>query len=89
MVDIYTSQFRYSKSDRLDITYKTGDPAFRPTKEIVFGYKNNRLTEAQYSNLYLELMLNSYNVNRDRWNEVLNMDRRFYMLYLIYQIYYI
>jgi uncharacterized protein YeaO (DUF488 family) len=81
MVNIYTSQFRYSKPDRLDITYKTGDPVFRPTKELVFAFKNYNITETQYSTRYLELMLNSYSVNRNRWDEVLNMDRITFVCY--------
>ena len=74
MVKIYTSQFRYSGPDRLDITTKA-KTSFSPTWDMVRNYKDNIITKQQYTNLYAKLMNQSYIDYRMDWNNILNKDR--------------
>lgn len=74
MVKISTAQFRYSGPDRLDITFKTGDPVFAPTKRLVYDYKYRGLSEDHYKTQYIQLMNNSYRNQQHRWNQILAMD---------------
>lgn len=72
---IYTAQYRYNGPDRIDITYKTEDPyfgaIFKPTKELVFAYKDGRIDETEYASLYRLLMRESYKNYEDRWLSLL------------------
>lgn len=81
MVKISTSQFRYVGSDRLDITFKTGDKTFAPTKELVYGYKYHGLSEDAYKSQYIQLMTKSYIDNRFRWDQILMMDTIVFVCY--------
>ena len=81
MVKIYTSQFRYNSNDRYDITVKTGDPDFAPTWDMVMKYKNGSLSEEDYIEMYRQLMLNTYNTKREKWNKILNKDRITFVCY--------
>jgi len=74
MVKIYTSQFRYIGPDRFDITVKE-KTIFSPTWDIVDRYKNGLINEQTYSEIYKQLMLNSYYNNLNKWNEILNKER--------------
>jgi hypothetical protein len=61
---LYTAQYRYSGRDRLDITVKGNDPAgkiYAPTWNMVQGWKNNSLSNEEYTDMYYHLLL-------DRWN---------------------
>ena len=74
MLKIYTAQYRYNGPDRVDITYKTEDPfgdIFKPTANLVFAYKENRINEQIYSEHYRQLMLRSYYDNQHRWDSML------------------
>jgi len=78
---LYTIQIPVAKrlgldkdSRYIDITVKSGDKAFAPTWKMVMGSKQDRITDEEYTNQYTELMRQSYKVNRERWNEVLNLD---------------
>jgi uncharacterized protein YeaO (DUF488 family) len=75
VLQIYTSHHRYQGADRLDITVKTGDPAFAPTWDLVMGSKNGHISEEKYKERYYQLMRQSYTQNRFRWNELLSQDR--------------
>ena len=74
--NIYTAQYQYNGPDRVDITYKTKDlyfgSIFKPTKYIVFDYKNGHINEETYSNIYHKLMLQSYHKYKNRWYSLLN-----------------
>jgi len=73
--NIYTAQYNYDQNDRIDITYKTDDPyfgsIFKPTKHIVFDYKDGHINEETYSKIYHKLMLTSYHKYKDRWHSLM------------------
>ncbi len=75
MVKVYTAQYNYRGEDRLDITVKLGDKAFAPTWDMVRAYKSGRITQKEYTEMYYALMRRSYRNNRQRWDEVLAMDK--------------
>ncbi len=74
MLKVSTAQFKYNGFDRLDITFKTGDPTFAPTKQIVYGYKYHGLSDEEYTRRYIHQMEISYNNNRYRWEQLLSQD---------------
>jgi hypothetical protein len=58
-MDIWTAQYRYNDTGRLDITAKGEDPLgkiFAPSWPMVMGVKNRTLTREQYSIEYAEIM---------------------------------
>ena len=71
---IWTAQYRYPGTDRLDITVK-GQHAigkiFAPTWMLVSAWKEHRIDWVEYSDAYFKLMRMSYRTNRSIWNEVL------------------
>ncbi len=74
---LYTAQYRYSGSDRLDITVKGKDPvgkAFVPTWKMVIGSKEGKISWDKYQQMYRELMQTSYRENRDIWDDFLSRD---------------
>ena len=81
MVKISTSQFAYRGSDRFDITYKTGNSIFAPTKEMVYDYKYKGLSIEMYTKLYIQLMDNSYAQNRYQWDQILTYDTVVFVCY--------
>lgn len=64
---------RYMGADALDITVKSGDKVFAPTWDMVMDYKEGRISEALYTELYRQLMRKSFRTNRARWESVLAM----------------
>lgn len=77
MLRIYTSQYRYGGADRLDITVKGNDPlgkVFAPTWDIVKDLKDEKITQKQYEELYVDLMRDSYLDYPDEWTKLLSMD---------------
>lgn len=63
---IWTSQYRYSGRDRLDITVAGRCPVgkmWAPTWEMVNSFKAGTLTQEQYSKMYYDLLLK-------RWHEI-------------------
>ena len=81
MVRIYTVQISVAKKlgliedpRYLDTTVKSGDEVFAPTWKMVMGVKQSRITEEEYTWQYCEMMRESYQHNRQRWDEVLSME---------------
>lgn len=59
-MDIYTAHYRYSDDDRMDITVKGNQypgNLFAPTWEMVKGYKDQKLTQWDYTVQYFSLLL--------------------------------
>lgn len=75
MVDIYTSQYRYTGDDRIDTTVKTSDGVFAPTWDMVMRHKKGQLSDEQYIRQYYQLMQKSYINNRSVWEEILRRER--------------
>ena len=80
MVEVYTSQFRYSGLDRFDITAKQKTP-FSPTWSMVNRFKNGTINQEEYSNLYADLMNRSYITNYNSWRDVLNLNKVIFVCY--------
>ena len=55
-LQVYTSQYRYSGDDRLDIIVKTSDGTFAPTWEMVKKHKSGEMSDEEYTKRYLLLM---------------------------------
>lgn len=81
MLKIYTSQFRYSKPDRFDITVKTGNKTFAPTWDIVLGIKQGKITEHEYKLEYLYLLAKSLKENKQEWDKLLSLDQVTFVCY--------
>ncbi len=64
---ISTAMNDYRGPGRVDVTFKTGDKIFAPTKELVYAYKYNNLSEEDYTEQYLDMMRVSYKSNRRAW----------------------
>ena len=57
---LYTAQYRYAGRDRIDITVKGNDIAgklYAPTCSMVRRYKEGTMTEAEYTKLYYDLLI--------------------------------
>jgi uncharacterized protein YeaO (DUF488 family) len=81
MVSIYTIQISVAKKLNLaederylDVTVKSGDKTFVPTWKMVMGHKQRRITNEEYLDEYYEMMRDSYQNNRQRWDEILSME---------------
>ena len=74
MLKVYTSQYRYSGKNRLDITVKSGDKTFAPTCDIVIKVKKGLMTEEEYTKEYYKLMRKSYKENKNKWDKLLSQD---------------
>lgn len=71
MLRVFTAQYRYAGPDRLDITVKGRHDLgkqFAPTWDMVWGYKQGRLSQEEYTARY-RFLLNS--VEKPRWEELL------------------
>jgi hypothetical protein len=74
---VYTAQYRYSGSDRLDITVKGKNSIgkyFAPTWNIVYMFRDGSIDWSEYTRIYTDLMRTSYIKHRDIWEEVLSRD---------------
>ena len=72
---VYTSTYRYSGDDRLDITVKGNDNLgnfFSPTWGMVRDFKSKKLSELFYTKLYQDIL---NRVNLKYFNEILKRDR--------------
>jgi uncharacterized protein YeaO (DUF488 family) len=79
---LYTARIgSYKGQDVLDITAKSGEPAFAPTWELVMDWKEGRITWQQYTDRYRTLMLDSYGRDPQRWLDLLRRDTLTLMCY--------
>lgn len=78
MLNIYTGRIGQTG---LDITVKSGDKVFAPTWDIVMNLKNGNITWQQYVKEYYALMRNSYQINHERWLEILNKNEVTFLCY--------
>lgn len=72
-MDIYTAQYRYAGTDRLDITVKGQDPIgklFAPTWPMVMGLKNGSMTEEQYTQMYHRKLNDLFTTSL--WQDLIN-----------------
>jgi hypothetical protein len=74
-IKVYTAQYRYKGSNRLDITVKTGNKVFAPEWWLVRNYKEGRINEEEYTKFYYELMRKSYREHPKEWERIFKMDR--------------
>lgn len=80
-MNLYTTQlchWRLSKSMGIllvDITVKSGDGTFSPTRDLLNRYQYHGLSEADYRREYIELMRQSYRVNKTVWLSIANMPK--------------
>lgn len=58
----------------LDTTVKSGDHAFAPSWDIVMAIKRGEIGEQEYRTHYIDILRASWKLERERWEEVLNMD---------------
>ena len=71
---VKTSNMSHKGPNRLDITVKSGDKVFAPTRDMVKYLKADRLSWESYEAMYHYRMRKSYREHRARWDEVLAMD---------------
>ena len=77
---IWTAQMNKTKGKGypvLDITIKNKDKfgkIFAPTWKMVMDYKKGAITDEEYTSQYHTMMLTSYEIHRDLWEELLNKD---------------
>lgn len=61
--------------DWLDATFKSGNPIFAPTRDLVMGYKRGEITEGRYKVEYRRQMEESARRHFNAWLDVLDADR--------------
>lgn len=66
--------YNYFGPNKLDISIKSGDKAFAPTWDMVNGYKQGLLSINVYTELYINLMRESFRRNKKYWLELLNRE---------------
>lgn len=74
---IWTFQLSHWRSltiPYVDTTVKTGLHAFAPTWDMVLGVKSKNLSEEHYRALYIDLLRQSWKVNRLEWENILNLE---------------
>jgi uncharacterized protein YeaO (DUF488 family) len=72
MLNVYTSQYKYDKENKLDITVKTGLRMFAPTYDMEKDHNSGKLIDEEYKKMYYECMRDSYKIYRDEWEWLLN-----------------
>ena len=78
MVAVYTARISYSGPDALDITAKSGKGIgliFAPPWDMVMGVKRGRISEAEYTERYLELLRRRYRQNEAVFMSLLRRKR--------------
>lgn len=68
---IYTAQMAYNGPHKHDTTVKTKTSCFAPTWDIVLDHKNGKITDEQYTEAFLSLLLDSLNGQKTKWLNVL------------------
>jgi len=74
-MDIYTAHYRYSGTDRLDITVKSATPpgsVLAPTWEMVKRYKDGTLDQWQYTIKYFAKLVDRMYRAGDREQKMLD-----------------
>jgi len=75
MTMIWTAQYRYGGSDRVDITMKcvpgSLGAAFQPGWDLVMGFKKGNISEQHYINTYWQRMRHSFATNKPYWDSLL------------------
>lgn len=69
---VYTAQYKYSGANRIDVTYKTGNPIFAPDKKLVWDYKNGKITSSEYIKNYHLKMRKSFLENTKEWMKIVD-----------------
>jgi len=74
---VYTSTMNYNDSDSVDITVKSSVEGriFAPTWNLVMDFKKGLISEDEYTNKYVKLMLESFNNNPNEWVKFLLKER--------------
>ena len=74
---LYTAQFRYSGSDRIDITARTPDKygkLFAPPWSLVSDYKHDIIDEDEYTDRYSDVLLHAIGSNPALWVKFLELE---------------
>lgn len=77
---IYTiqlAQWRVAKKaniELLDITVKSGDSTFSPSKPLLYGFKKGLISKEEYTKIYKEQMEVSREDNYQDWIDLLNRE---------------
>ena len=59
-----------------DTTVKSGgNSPFKPTWDIVLKHKDGKITDKEYTDIYLDLMRESYTKRKKEWIEFLKQER--------------
>lgn len=80
VIEIYTIQMgKWRKAKDLsipilDITVKSGEQAFSPTKEALYEYKAGKMSDERYTELYYKHMRESLARNRAIWKQLLTYE---------------
>lgn len=76
-LQVYTSQLSktHDYDIKLDITVKTGSSVFCPTWEMVMDYKEGKISKEAYTERYLQMMRESYTLNRPAWDLLLSKEK--------------
>ena len=72
---IYTSNVRTKDPDAFDITVKSGHKSFAPTWDMVNGYKSGKISESEYTELYINMMRESWHWKNADWKKLLSRKR--------------
>lgn len=72
---IYTSHYDYQGEGRFDITFKTGNKAFSPTRGMAYDLFSGKLTEEEFTEWYINILKTSYQTKREEWDKLLSMDK--------------
>jgi len=62
------------KIKMLDITAKSSNPCFAPDYSVVMDYKNGKISESEYTELYTQRMRNSLRHNPSEWEKLKDFD---------------
>ena len=74
---LYTAQFRYDGKDRIDITSRTSDmigKLFAPPWSLVSDFKDGRLTEDKYTDIYSDILLQGIASSPAVWVKFIALD---------------
>lgn len=64
----------YKANGYKDVTIKTGNPIFSPSWQMVWNKKMNKITEEEFTELYINRMRKSMIDNKSAWLELCSED---------------